>query len=90
MKERKKLVITIGYIILIVACLLFILIPVVPFLNLTVRQKAGISTGLFIAGEVLFYLSLVILGKSFYEKIKKKLKFWRTKKDEVEVSEGEV
>jgi hypothetical protein len=34
---------------------------------------------LIIAGEILFYLSLFILGRSFYEKIKSKLKFWKAK-----------
>jgi hypothetical protein len=40
-------------------------------------QIAGITTGLIIAGEILFYLSLFILGRSFYDKIKNKLKFWK-------------
>jgi hypothetical protein len=34
---------------------------------------------LIIAGEILFYLSLIILGKSFWDKIKSKLKFWKVK-----------
>jgi len=40
-------------------------------------QMAGITTGLIIAGEILFYLSLIILGRGFYDKIKRKLKFWK-------------
>jgi hypothetical protein len=40
-------------------------------------QIAGITTGLIIAGEILFYLSLFILGRSFYDKIKGKLRFWK-------------
>jgi hypothetical protein len=43
---------------------------------------AGITTGLIIVGEVLFYLSLFILGKSFWTKIKSKLKFRRVKVDD--------
>jgi hypothetical protein len=34
---------------------------------------------LIIIGEILFYLSLFILGRSFYDKIRSKLKFWKTK-----------
>jgi hypothetical protein len=70
---------TIGYIILAVSCISFLMILVVPWLGFSKIKIAGITTGLLITGEILFYLSLFILGKSFYEKIKSKLKFWKTK-----------
>lgn len=73
---------TIGYIILVISCLSFIMIPVVPWLGFTKIQIAGITTGLIITGEILFYLSLFILGRSFYEKIKSKLKFWKAKSND--------
>jgi len=62
-----------------VSCIMFILIPVVPWFDFTAGQIAGITAGLLIAGEILFYLSLAILGKSFYNKIKSRLKFWKPK-----------
>jgi hypothetical protein len=68
-----------GYIILGISCLLFIMIPVVPWFGMSKVQIAGITTGLVIAGEILFYLSLFILGKSFFDKIKARLKFWKAK-----------
>lgn len=70
---------TAGYIILLISCLSFLMIPVVPWLGFSKIQIAGITTGLLIAGEILFYLSLIILGRSFYDKIKSKLKFWKGK-----------
>jgi multisubunit Na+/H+ antiporter MnhE subunit len=70
---------TIGYILLLVSCLSFLMILIVPWIGLSKIQIAGITTGLIIAGEVLFYLSLFILGRSFYDKIKSKLKFWKVK-----------
>jgi hypothetical protein len=70
---------TIGYILLMVSSLSFLMILIVPWLGFSKIQIAGITTGLIITGEILFYLSLFILGRSFYEKIKSKLKFWRTK-----------
>lgn len=70
---------TIGYILLLVSCVSFVLIPVIPWLGFSKIQIAGITTGLFITGEILFYLSLFILGRSFYDKIKSKLKFWKSK-----------
>jgi len=70
---------TIGYILLVISCVSFLLIPVVPFLGFSAIKIAGITTGLIITGEILFYLSLFILGRSFYEKIKSKLKFRKSR-----------
>jgi hypothetical protein len=70
---------TTGYILLLISCISFLMILVVPWLGFTKIQIAGITTGLIIAGEILFYLSLFILGRSFYEKIKNRLKFRRKK-----------
>jgi hypothetical protein len=72
---------TIGYILLGISCLSFISILIVPWLGFTKVQIAGITTGLIIVGEVLFYLSLFILGKSFWTKIKSKLNFRKVKVD---------
>jgi hypothetical protein len=55
------------------------MILIVPWFGFSKIQLAGITTGLIIVGEILFYLSLFILGRSFYEKLKSKLKFWKTK-----------
>ncbi len=68
-----------GYIILIVSCLLFLAIPVVPFLGFSKGKIAAISAGLLIAGEITFYTSLIILGKTFYEKLKSKFRFRKSK-----------
>jgi len=70
---------TIGYIIFFISCLSFLMILIVPWLGFPKIQIAGITTGLIIAGEILFYLSLFILGRSFYDKIKSKLKFRKAK-----------
>jgi hypothetical protein len=68
-----------GYIILAISCILFILIPVVPWFDFSTRQIAGITAALLVAGEITFYLSLFILGKGFFDKIKSKFKFRKTK-----------
>jgi len=70
---------TAGYIILVISCLSFLMILVIPWLGFSKIQIAGITTGLLITGEVLFYLSLFILGRSFYDRIKSKLKFRKSK-----------
>lgn len=86
MKKKKESIRLIGYIVLSISCLLFILIPVVPWLDFSGGQIAGITAGLLIAGEILFYTSLIILGRSVYNKIKNKLKFWRPKTDDSNLS----
>lgn len=86
MKTKSRLLKITGYVILCISCTLFILIPVVPWLGFSAGQIAGITGGLLIAGEILFYLSLVILGRSFYDKIKAKLKFWKSRTREQDIS----
>jgi len=70
---------SIGYILLLISCLSFLSILIVPWIGFSKMQVAGITTGLIITGEILFYLSLIILGRSFWDKIKSKLKFWKVK-----------
>jgi len=81
LKKDNNLLKIIGFIILAISCILFILIPVVPWFDFSAGQIAGITAGLLIAGEILFYLSLFILGRSFYDKLKSKLKFWKSKQE---------
>ena len=81
MKKKSKLLRITGFVILAVSCLLFLLIPVVPWFDFSAAQIAGISAGLLIAGEILFYLSLFILGREFYDKIKSRIKFWKPRTD---------
>jgi len=76
---------TTGYILFLISCVSFMAILIVPWIGFSKIQIAGITTGLIITGEVLFYLSLFILGKSFWEKIKSKLKFRRAKTDKESV-----
>jgi hypothetical protein len=79
MLKKQKILKTIGYNILLISCLSFLMILVVPWFGFSKIQIAGITTVLIIVGEITFYLSLFILGRSFYDKIKSKLKFWKTK-----------
>jgi hypothetical protein len=64
----------IGYIILGISIVLWLAIPVVPFLGFSVGKIAGITTGLIIAGEITFYLSIFLIGKEFLVKLKNKFK----------------
>jgi hypothetical protein len=66
-----------GYAVLILSCLIWGVIFIIPFLDLGGGKKAGIITGLIIAGEITFYLGIALLGKTIYEKLKSRLKFWK-------------
>jgi hypothetical protein len=68
-----------GYILFGICCISFLSIPVLPWLGFSGGKIAKITVTLIIAGEITFYLSLFILGKSFYDKIKSKLKFRKTR-----------
>ncbi len=46
------------------------------FLGLTTLKTGGLIFGIFIAGEVLFYGSLIFLGKELVLLIKDKIKDW--------------
>jgi multisubunit Na+/H+ antiporter MnhE subunit len=81
---------TTGYILFVISALSFLMILVVPWLGFSKVQIAGITTGLIIAGEVLFYTSLIILGRSFWDKIKSKLKFWKVKTNDPDPKQDEL
>lgn len=70
---------TTGYILFIFSCLSFLMILVVPWFGFSKIQTAGLITGLLIAGETSFWLSLIILGRSFWDQIKSNFKFWKKK-----------
>jgi hypothetical protein len=44
---------------------------------------AGITTGLIIAGEITFYLSIFLIGKEFLVKIKNKFRLRKSKTNSV-------
>lgn len=69
----------IGYSLLALSAISFLMILVIPWFGYTKGQIAGLITGLIIVGEVAFYLSIFILGKSFWEKIKAMFRFRKTK-----------
>jgi hypothetical protein len=75
-----------GYIVFGISMVCWFLIPVVPFLGFSVGKVAGITTGLIVAGEITFYLSIFLIGKEFLVKIKNK---FRRSKPKPEPDESE-
>ncbi|MBS9781954.1 MAG: transporter suffix domain-containing protein [Gammaproteobacteria bacterium] len=61
---------TLGYILFILSFVAWGVIALLPFLEITKVQVASFTTMLLIAGEVFFWLSLLLLGKDFMSKMK--------------------
>jgi hypothetical protein len=68
-----------GYTLLTISAISFLMILVIPWFGYSKGEIAGIITGLIIIGEVTFYLSIFILGKTFWEKIKGYFRFGKEK-----------
>ena len=69
---------------MVLASILFLCIPVVPFLNIDGKTKVTVSTILFILGEVTFWGGGVLVGKELFTKYKSYLnpKNWFKKNKE--------
>lgn len=72
---------TVGYTLFAICCISFLSILIVPLFGFSAKQIAAITVVLIIIGEITFYASLALLGKSFYNKIKSKLKFRKSSSD---------
>ncbi len=70
-----------GIILIIVSIPLFLMLPVIPFLNL--KNKALYTTIIFISAEVIFYSGGFLVGKELFSKYKSYLnpKNWFKKKE---------
>lgn len=51
-----------GWTILIASCFIWTALPVIPFLSISSDSKIFWGSGLFIAGEITWYMGLVLLG----------------------------
>ncbi|RPH32701.1 MAG: transporter suffix domain-containing protein [Bacteroidales bacterium] len=71
-----------GLILIILSCLLFLSLPLIPFLNLAGKTKLTVSTIVFIIAEVTFWSGGLLLGKELFTKYKSYLdpRNWFSKK----------
>ena len=73
-----------GLVIIVLSVLLFLSLPVIPFLAFDGKTKVTISTVVFIIAEITFYTGGFLLGKELFSKYKSYLnpKNWFKKKKE--------
>ncbi len=64
-----------GYILFITSFLLWGFIAALPFFPLSIANIALLTTVILVISESLFAISLFILGKAFWEKIKSRFKW---------------
>ena len=67
-ESNKSLLKKIGIALVILSCVLYGGLFVVPFIPCSVAAKAIISTSLVISGEASFWIGGIILGKEFVSK----------------------
>ncbi|KZE68851.1 hypothetical protein AWM68_00830 [Fictibacillus phosphorivorans] len=67
----------IGIIFIVLSFVLWLFIPVIPFLSFSAGLKTAIVSGLFIGGEVSFWLGALLAGKDIVKKFIQK--YWRKK-----------
>jgi hypothetical protein len=61
---------TVGYLFLVLSFVVWGVIAALPFMDITSGQMAATTTALIISGEVLFLVSIALLGKEAWLKIK--------------------
>jgi hypothetical protein len=84
MKEFSTMKKKIGIAFIVLSFVLWILIPVIPFLSLSGAVKTAIVSGLFIGGEVFFWLGALLAGKDIVKTFIQK--YWRKKEKDDDVS----
>lgn len=82
--ENRNWKFKLGLFLVILSCLLFLSLPLIPFLNIDGKTKITVSTIIFIIAEVIFWSGGILLGKELFTKYKSYLdpRNWFSKKAE--------
>jgi hypothetical protein len=75
----------VGFGVMVLSLVLWIALPVVPFLPLAPKQKAFWALVVFVAAEVTFYLGLALVGKEAYRRFRDRFRRKR-KSDDLSLS----
>ncbi|MEE8059278.1 MAG: transporter suffix domain-containing protein [Pseudomonadales bacterium] len=69
----------IGYSLMIISCLAFSMLPIIPFLDWDTARKVAWGTGVVVFAEITWWLAIPFLGKEIVEFSRrwwKKIKGW--------------
>jgi hypothetical protein len=81
-QQNSKTSFKIGVALLVVACLLWLSVVVVPFLTVESTIKAGAVGILIVVGEIAFWLGAILTGKEFITRYRQQLdpRNWKQRK----------
>lgn len=84
-KTGTKVLFKLGVVLLILACLGWVAIALMPFAPLSLSMKATIVAAIIIGAEIMFWAGAVLVGKDVVQKYKRYLnpKNWRKQKDQL-------
>ena len=87
---KPELLTTVAIILIVLSCILFGLIFVVPFLPLTLAQKGIVITVLVIGMEISWWAGVAIVGKQVITKYRKYLnpRLWFSRKNKITADGG--
>ena len=93
--KNKNWKFKLGLSLVILSVPVFLLLPIIPFLDIENSQKVLATTIIIIVAEVIFWSGGLLLGKELFTKYKSYLnpKYWfkkKSEKDKVEEEEIEV
>ena len=70
-----------GIVVIMISILIFFILFALPFLSMDIKTKLALTPVLLVAGEVLFWGGIVLIGKDVYLRFKEKLMgAWQTSK----------
>ena len=79
--DSKRWKFKFGIVIIVISIVIFLTLFAIPFLAINVKTKLALTPVLLVAGEVMFWLGIVLIGKDVYLSFKAKLKdAWQTNK----------
>lgn len=75
----KSIKFKIGVILLVISIISFLMLPVIPFLDIEKGVKYAVTTALFVFAEVTFWVGGILMGKELFTKYKSLLnpKNWK-------------
>ena len=80
----QKFKLRLGIILIIISVLIFLTLFVIPFVGIDLKFKLSIATALAVAGEVFYWIGVLLVGKEAWKRYKAFLKSgsWLEKKKE--------
>lgn len=86
---KKTIKFKIGLVLLVISIVAFLMLPIIPFLDIEKGAKYIVSTALFIFAEVTFWVGGILMGKELFDKYKSLLNPKNWKKSASKEDSGE-